>query len=252
MLSKLKLEKLQVILKSIAAVLLVSIYPVLYLYAENIDLLDFHEVYSPMIVIILSGLLLTALISMLFRNISLSAVLTSIILLLIFTYGHLQGGLKASEQFEFISAPEILLPIWGIIFLVTATIIVKHRNFASQILSFILVVYGILTIFAVLNIGGYMIEQFNDSANQASITQNDSSSSEAIVDPLPDVYYIILDGYVRSDILLSNYGFDNSEFSENLEDRGFYIADQSYSNYPFTILSVPSTLNMTRELCFHM
>jgi hypothetical protein len=63
-------------------------------------------------------------------------------------------------------------------------------------------------------------------------------------DALPDIYYIVLDGYARSDILADLYRFDNSGFEQFLESRGFIIPNESRSNYPKTALSVTSTLNM--------
>lgn len=57
----------------------------------------------------------------------------------------------------------------------------------------------------------------------------------------PDVYYILLDGYNRADILKRYYGFDNSAFLNHLEERGFYVATQSHSNYAHSFLSISST-----------
>jgi len=62
---------------------------------------------------------------------------------------------------------------------------------------------------------------------------------------LPDIYYIILDAYGRSDRLLQFYGYDNEPFLKALEKRGFYIARRSASNYDNTPLSIASSLNMT-------
>ena len=60
----------------------------------------------------------------------------------------------------------------------------------------------------------------------------------------PDVYYIILDGYARSDYMRDVFDYDNSEFLEFLRDRGFFIADRSKSNHNWTALSLASSLNM--------
>ena len=68
---------------------------------------------------------------------------------------------------------------------------------------------------------------------------------------LPDIYYIVLDGYPRSDSLAHYFDFDNSSFPQALRERGFYIADASHSNYTMTFLSIASSLNMryvTREI----
>jgi len=57
------------------------------------------------------------------------------------------------------------------------------------------------------------------------------------------VYYIILDGYGRSDLLEREMGYDNSAFINELEDLGFFVADYSQSNYSQTTLSLGSSLN---------
>lgn len=59
----------------------------------------------------------------------------------------------------------------------------------------------------------------------------------------PDIYYIILDGYARGDVLQEVYTFDNTEFLDALSSRGFFIADQSHSNYSQTQLSLASSMN---------
>lgn len=60
----------------------------------------------------------------------------------------------------------------------------------------------------------------------------------------PDIYYIISDAYARDDVLRRMYGFDNAEFLGWLESRGFYVARESWANYPATYLSLASSLNM--------
>jgi hypothetical protein len=58
----------------------------------------------------------------------------------------------------------------------------------------------------------------------------------------PDIYYIILDGYGRGDVLESEYDYDNSDFLDGLRKRGFYVADRATSNYCQTFLSLSSSL----------
>ncbi len=59
----------------------------------------------------------------------------------------------------------------------------------------------------------------------------------------PDIYYIILDGYARSDVMRTLFDFDNSAFLTHLEDRGFYVARESNANYCQTPLSLSASLN---------
>ncbi|MBN2118908.1 MAG: hypothetical protein JW730_20230 [Anaerolineales bacterium] len=60
----------------------------------------------------------------------------------------------------------------------------------------------------------------------------------------PDIYVIILDGYARQDVLQSIYKYDNSEFIDGLEKRGFYVADGSHSNYVQTLYTMASFWNL--------
>jgi len=69
-------------------------------------------------------------------------------------------------------------------------------------------------------------------------------ASISFLDTAPDIYYIIPDGYGRADMLQSVHGFDNSDFMSALEQRGFIVASDSQTNYPRTLLSLTSTLNM--------
>ncbi len=62
-------------------------------------------------------------------------------------------------------------------------------------------------------------------------------------DTSPDIYYIVLDMYARSDVLRELFQYDNSEFLSYLKDRGFYVARESTSNYPYTTHSLASALN---------
>jgi hypothetical protein len=61
----------------------------------------------------------------------------------------------------------------------------------------------------------------------------------------PDIYYIIPDMYIRADYLAELYQCDISDFLSSLEDRGFYVARESRSNYAFTTHSLASSLNYT-------
>ncbi len=68
--------------------------------------------------------------------------------------------------------------------------------------------------------------------------------SQEIKEGSPDIYFIILDGYARADVLRDIYLFDNSEFIEFLTRNGFFVADESRANYSQSSLCLASTLNL--------
>ena len=57
-----------------------------------------------------------------------------------------------------------------------------------------------------------------------------------------DVYYLLVDTYLRNDVIKEISGFDNSVFVEALGKRGFAFVPSARSNYQLTKLSMPSTL----------
>jgi hypothetical protein len=73
----------------------------------------------------------------------------------------------------------------------------------------------------------------------------ETSLGEITVDcsSTPDIYYLILDGYGRADMLQDLYGLNNQPFLDYLSRQGFYIASGSYTNYTQTYYSIPSSLN---------
>ncbi len=60
----------------------------------------------------------------------------------------------------------------------------------------------------------------------------------------PDIYYIILDGYGRKDVLDDIYGKRQNRLVPRLAEKGFYVAPLARSNYGQTLLSLASSLNM--------
>jgi hypothetical protein len=59
----------------------------------------------------------------------------------------------------------------------------------------------------------------------------------------PDIYWIVLDAFGRSDVLRRTYGLEEG-LAEALARLGFYVAERSAANYTTTLHSIPATLNL--------
>jgi len=62
--------------------------------------------------------------------------------------------------------------------------------------------------------------------------------------PDRDIYLIILDGMGSPSVLASTYGLDVGDVVAGLQARGFAVSSRSRSAYPYTFLSLASTLNL--------
>tara|TARA_B100000900_G_C20579528_1_gene716863 strand:- start:154 stop:1731 length:1578 start_codon:yes stop_codon:yes gene_type:complete len=69
---------------------------------------------------------------------------------------------------------------------------------------------------------------------------------------LPNIIYIIPDRYGGISQLRDHYNFSNSNFYDQLNDRGFVLGENSFSNYPSTYSSLASTLNGSYINSFNM
>jgi hypothetical protein len=59
-----------------------------------------------------------------------------------------------------------------------------------------------------------------------------------------NVYWIVLDGYPRADVLRQFFDFDNAPFLNGLRDLNFVVYDRAVASFPETIFSISSTLSL--------
>jgi hypothetical protein len=131
-----------------------------------------------------------------------------------------------------------LIPLW-IILGVLLSWWVSRTSFRAATGTYILNLTGLLLlILPLFQLGMFLLQNQSSQAEQ-----NPSALDLHVGGPSPDIYYIILDGYGRSDVLKNEYSYDNSEFLNGLRNLGFYIAECSQSNYAQTQLSLASSLN---------
>jgi len=64
----------------------------------------------------------------------------------------------------------------------------------------------------------------------------------------PDVFLVILDGYVGQQTLATDFGLQNPAIFDALESRGFDVPESAWSSYPSTQSSLPGLLDMSYPL----
>jgi hypothetical protein len=83
------------------------------------------------------------------------------------------------------------------------------------------------------------------TAADTLIAQTTSGPLRSSAGATRDIYYIILDGFGRSDTLARVYDLDLTEFVTYLTAKGFYVGAKAQSNYAQTYLSLAGTLNLS-------
>ena len=80
--------------------------------------------------------------------------------------------------------------------------------------------------------------------NRNHITVDSIQNRNVTNNKHPNIYHVLLDAHSSNYALKKYYNFDNNNFYQELERKGFSIIEPSFSNYPATQMSVASMLNL--------
>lgn len=186
------------------------------------------------------------LLRLLTRDWGASLILTSFYLILFFSYGHVYELISNFRIANLlIGRHRYLITAWFLISVLFYRWTLKNPEMHNLINNFFLVTGLALMIYPLYSIVTIMIDRSHSKTTmQTAYETRLHWIGEETGQPRPDIYYLVLDGYTRDDILTRIFKYNNSQFLDNLSDRGFCIVDGSYSNYSTTLPSLVSSLNM--------
>ena len=140
---------------------------------------------------------------------------------------------------------EATLAVWAVLCTTAVWRVIRSGTTTAGTARFFNVAGTILCVFA---LGTYLYGLRDDHLYetnpvvQAIRTPFSIRPGAGVPHPLPDVYVVVLDGYASERTLRRMYHVDNRPFLDSLRGLGFMVP-RSRSNYPQTLLSVPSLLN---------
>lgn len=220
---------------------LFAIFPVLSLFSCNLGKLPLSEIFLPAIILICFAVLLCLLLGLIIEDKKKMGIIVSLFLLLFFSYEYMFGIIcLIIDRITDLA----VLSIWGTMLTCGVYLALRTRRNLHSVTVWLNIVAIFSVAIPIAKIGAY--EAFHGATFQDDISaesQIDAPDSAKLV-KCPDIYYIILDGYARADVLKEVYAYDNSDFLDYLTQKGFYVADKSRANYCRTHLSLASTLNL--------
>ena len=219
---------------------LLSIQPILHLFSINAAELHFSEILRSLFVSFLLGVVILGVAYLFLRDWRRASLIASLFLFLFFIFGDLASWV--SENFGLGPArTDLVILIFVVILMLAWVWLVRNR---IKDIAAVNLYFNLLAVIFFLNSGVRMGNKLLE--NGVPLFQRQSAQAPVVesTETQPDIYYIILDGYGRQDILQAFYEFDNSSFLNDLSAKGFYVASESSSNYIQTMLSLSSSLNM--------
>lgn len=222
--------------------LLLAAFPILFLYAYNINETSASQIWLPLVISVAASAVLWAVLSLILRSLAKAGLATAILLVFFFSYGRLYDALETWGVF--VPKHAYLLPgtlfIWGycVYFISRAK---RDFRITTRVLNIAAVALIAINLF---NIASYQVKLARLSDVTAVNSTEQSDTSPVDISTLPDIYFIILDEYAHPDTMKEYYDYDNSEFINSLEDKGFFIASESKTRASDTVFVLAQVLNM--------
>ncbi len=225
---------------------LFAIYPVLELFFKLSADIPFTDVVRSLLLVLALTLAGWRVLLLVVQDQDRAAFLTSLCLFWFLYYGaiyYVTWNIKLAGVP--IGRPEILFVWWSGLLVGLGSRWVWRRLQHPHVITVFLSVMSIIAV--ALSCTRYALTFFTTKSSQVATSpvEINVNSRELLLQgaSTPDIYYLIVDGYGRGDVLKDLYGIDNAAFISFLKERGFYVAEQSRSNYIQTALSLASSLN---------
>jgi len=226
--------------KNLLAVAGAAIFPILFIYSHNPGYLQFGDVYLSGVLLIVFFILVWLITWLIIKDQDRAMLTTFFSTLYFFSYDFITVKSRIFQadvrEFNLAASFFVYLLIYIFVFYFPTIWLKKVKSVVFIMLIFLIITNLLQIAMANFNIG--QIEHPSIAAAPLDIVKCRETTVK------PDIYYLVLDAYAREDILKKYYDIDNSGFTSFLKDSGFYVADKSYANYPRTLLSLSSTLNL--------
>jgi hypothetical protein len=226
---------------------LFALFPSFFLFGANNGFFEFSAVLRPAVLTLVVVCVVWLASSAIVRDMRQTAIAISLTVLGLFSFQAVSdtlGQVGSKQGIQSVSTAHQII-VGSLIFALGGTVLcIRLRKYLDQITYLMNVVGTILVAVPLMTV---TIDRL--VGHEARKLIPDRKAFEAALDlPVnpaerPDIYYIVLDGYGRADFLREEFDFDNSALIGHLEEKNFFVAPQSRSNYSQTLLSIASSLN---------
>jgi len=222
---------------------LVIPFIVLFLYAQNLNETRPYMTYRTLWIGACVTLLFFGLFYLWFKDRLKTGVFVTLLLFAFFQYGVLYEFLAAlyfKGTWPFKNVHRYIIFFYLAVFIALAWFFKRTRHDFIRINYFLNFLIIILLLFNLARINFTHLHLKDVATNNAlneKVVFHDKSK-------MPDIYYIILDGYASNATLEKYYNFKNDEFTNTLKRLHFSFCDSAFANYYFTSQSLSTTLNM--------
>lgn len=213
---------------------LLPLFFILHRYVENLEAIKARDAIFLYFNYVLWMVVFFIVFHFIFKNSRKAFLFTFILFLFNFLFGSMHDFLKQQIPNSIFIQYRFIIPLAIVVFSIIFILFKKTNKTFNPVVKYLNFLF---LIFIGIEFIQFIIKN-NQLQNVAFTPINCDSCSK------PDIYLIIADGYAGNKQLREYFNYNNFEFENYLKTKGFYVVDSSISNYPSTILSMSSMLNM--------
>lgn len=235
---------------SLLCVLTVSLFPALFLYAQNASEASFSEIVYPMILFAGVAIVLFAVISLFMcGRLQQAAVVTAISMLALLNFTSIENLLvRISAELRYWHC--LLIVIFVLVHIGILISMKLSDEWAGYGVRILAGVFGFLILMNVGMAAPSIVKKVSSERELAEKRTELLAQQNESDDYLPNIYYIMLDEYSGFNTIKNVLGYDNDAFAEYLEDLGFTVSRDSYNEEIATVCVTANLFDLSYKAVY--
>ena len=213
---------------------LLAVFPVLSLFSQNQPEVELSLLWPPIVICIAVALALFGVFFLITKRFPNAGLLSSVVV-----FGFLYHGVFFGQRAVW------FLALWLALLAFAIVALLRSRRDVFNLTVILVVAAAAMVVPQAIKVVRYHSKNPLASADDPRLwpTALEAPSLPSGETP-PDIFVIIPDDYARADILLQYFGYDDSEFLSELEQRGFVVSTENRSPYAYSELNIAALMNM--------
>ena len=218
--------------------LLLAVYAVLFLYAENLEEVLLVDAAAPLSRSVVAAAVLLAALGLAYRDARRGALVASALIVAFFGYGHVAGlvaGLRIDDRVQ--------LTAWGLVVLAAIVGAARARDSLPRLTSGLNGLALVLVGLTLVTIVPFELER---GARRSVVPAGAVDTGVGATDggTTRDIWYLVFDRYGSAEAIERRFGLTGNDLPAWLVERGFQVPADSRASYRATDFSLASTLNL--------
>ena len=222
---------------------IIVIYFLLFHYANNVSIVSFSRSFNIFLIFLGIAILISFIFYFIFRgDFKRASIGASIFLIFFLTYGLFYDWLS-KINIILIKHYSLLPLILSLGLCLSFLINYLNQKTIKNLYKALIIIFPVLIGYNLVRIIPAEISKAELNKMNDQITISDHRNTEGKIS-FPDIYYIILDEAAGFDVARNYFDYDQVDtFVEFLDEKGFYVAENSQATYPSTLYQLSSIFN---------